>query len=106
MNANTAQILAEAKQVKAEIDRLTATLADLNDELSREGKGKHTVEGVGSFTVSENNTYSQDVMRSLLTGGQFNLVSERRLVPAKVKALYPEKYAAAKERKGWKVTLG
>jgi hypothetical protein len=104
---NISTIHAEANALKLEIARLqaelstrTAILAGLVGNVS----GRHSTDA-GSFTVSENNEYSEEVMRANLKPGQVVRCEKRILDKAVVKRLYPDVYAAAKNNKGVKVTL-
>lgn len=87
--------------LKSDRDALTAELLSMGWE-----SGKVTT-AAGSFTVSAVNTYPQSAMLAGLTVGQANLCwKPKALDPAKVKALYPVVYAAAKQSNGQKVTFG
>lgn len=102
------KVLAEARAIKAEIARLEAELATRTAMLAAEAgqnPGKHDLPS-GSFTVRENNTYSEDAMRDALLPGQVKRCSVTRLDKATVKRLYPEVYAAAKQPRGVSVTIG
>ena len=101
------QVLAEAQAIKKEIEHLNAELAKRTAILSSEAgtPGRVSTE-VGTFTVSENNTYSEDDMLSLLKPGQAQRCMVRRLDKPTVKRLYPAVYLAAKHRNGYKVTIG
>lgn len=92
---NTAH--AEALSLKAQIDALTEEYRAQAAILVTAGSGKHMTDH-GSFTVSENNTYDEEVIMANLTKGQFMKVSERKLVKPLVKILYPKVYEAAKKR--------
>ena len=62
----------------------------------------------GSVTLSENNTYSDSIIESMLSVGQMQRVTKRVIDKAKVKANYPAVYAAAKvtsDTKPFKVTV-
>jgi len=95
------EIKAQIAVLEAEYQRLAATLAAAPSEV-----GKVEVEGIGSFVVSENNTYDETVMRETLSPGQVRRCSVSRLDKATVKRLYPDVYAAAKRTLGRKVTIG
>lgn len=103
-----ASVVAEANALKLEIARLNGELAERNAYLAKavgEVTGRHLTEA-GSFTVSENNTYSEDAMRANMLPGQVKRCSVSKLDKAAVKRLYPEVYSAAKQPHGVKVTLG
>lgn len=105
---NASHHVAAVKSLDIEIARLEAqrkTHTDALIEIASGTTGKVTVD-TGSYTISENNTYSKAKMMDLLKPGQFQRVSSRVLVPAMVKSAYPEVYNAAKERKGYKVSVG
>lgn len=86
--------------LNAEKDGIVAALLALGWE-----SGKVTT-SAGPFTVSEVNRYDQNAMLAALKPGQANLCFKpKTLDPAKVKALYPETYAAAKANNGQKVTF-
>lgn len=106
-NINAASVHAEALALKAEIARLegelktrTAILAGIAGHTP----GRHSTE-TGSFTIRENNTYSEDDMRDALLPGQVRRCSVMRLDKAAVKRLYPAVYAAAQRKNGVSVTL-
>lgn len=108
INANTvtADEYREAVALKAQIEADTARLAVLTASLAdATGVGTHTINGGGSFNVSENNTYDQDVMRKALKPGQIKRCEVRKMDNALVKTLYPHVHAAAKVTRGLKVTL-
>lgn len=92
---NTAH--AEALRLKAQIDALNEEYRTHTAILVTAGSGKHITDH-GSFTVSENNTYSDEEIMANLTKSQFMKVSERKLSKPLVKILYPKVYEAAKHR--------
>lgn len=103
--------VAEAKAVKAsmallqvQLDRLNAQIVTLNGGVDI--LGKVTLTNGDAFTISEVNTYNKDAMTAALKPGQVRLCQKTELDSAKVKALFPEVYKAAKVNKGVKVTLG
>lgn len=103
-----AALVAEANALKAEIARLEAELAKRTAMLAASTgntPGKVTTE-CGSFTVRENNTYDEAVMREALGPGQQRRCQKTVLDKAKVKVLYPEVYAKAKVSRGHSVSLG
>lgn len=104
-NTITAATLSEAQHIKSQIDALQARLDVLNEGLAAAGSGKHTVEGVGSFTVSENNVYPKDAISALLRKGQFMRVSKRVIDPALVRQHYPAVYESVKDTRGMRVAL-
>lgn len=95
------KLKAQIATLQAELSEQTAALADLVDNQT----GQHIVPGVGSFTVSENNTYPTDVIKAQLSPGQVKRVSVLKVDNAVVKRLYPEAYAAAKQTNGVKVSV-
>jgi hypothetical protein len=101
-------VLTDAQNLKAEIARMTANYNNLTATLANlvgNESGTHTVENVGDFVVSENNVYDAAIMLAALKPGQIQRVTERKLVPARVKSIYPAVYAAAKDSRGVKVAL-
>ena len=106
--SKTDTLLAEARAIKAEIARLERELKVRTEALAsavRNVPGKHDTDE-GSFTVRENNTYSEDAMREALLPGQVKRCSVLRLDKAAVKRLYPNVYEAAKRPNGVSVTIG
>jgi hypothetical protein len=104
-----ALVHAEIKALDAAMESLAterkakvARLVTLNGGESNTGK---VTLPDGSFTVSENNTYPDEAIRAALTEGQAKRCEKRVLDKAKVKALYPNVYAAAKVQNGVKVTV-
>jgi hypothetical protein len=99
--------VAEAKALKVAIAKLEAEYVVKTDALRKmngDNIGKvDTAEG--SVTFSENNTYPEADIRSRLTAGQAARCEVKKIDNARVKALYPDVYAAAKNNKGVKVTL-
>lgn len=91
----------------AEIERLKAVRAAAIEGLydSFGSTGKHVVPGVGEITFSDNNVYDAKTMKDALKPGQFMRVSERKLVPARVKELYPSVYADAKSYRGYRAAV-
>lgn len=87
-----------------QMEALADELAGYKAVLEQAGSGKHRTDH-GIFQVSENNTYDTEAIESQLTKGQWMRCSERKLSKAMVKMLYPEIYASAKERRGYKVSL-
>ena len=105
---NASHHVAAVKSLDIEISRLEAQRKVHTDaliEAANKQTGKFTVD-TGSYTISENNTYSKAAMMNLLKPGQFQRVSNRVIVPAMVKSAYPDIYEASKERKGYKVSVG
>src|SRR5690606_11421240 len=95
------KVLAEVKAIDAEIARLQAERATRVTILAKEANekpGKVTLEN-GSFTVRENNTYDEKVMRDNLLPGQVRRCTVPKLDKATVKRLYPNVYAMAKMNK-------
>lgn len=106
--SKTETLLAEANAIKAEIARLEGELKVRTDALASSvnfATGKVQT-AVGSFTVRENNTYDEKVMRDVLKPGQVRLCEKKVLDKAKVKALYPQVYAKAQRKNGVSVTIG
>jgi len=106
--SKTDTLLAEARAIKAEIARLEKELKVRTEALAsavRNVPGKHETDE-GSFTVRENNTYSEDAMRAALLPGQVRRCTVPKLDKAAVKRLYPSVYAAAKRQNGVSVTIG
>lgn len=102
------KVLAEVKAIDAEIARLQADRAARVAILAKEAKeqpGKVTLDA-GSFTVRENNTYDEKVMRENLLPGQVKRCTVPKLDKATVKRLYPSVYAMAKKNNGVSVTIG
>lgn len=102
-----ATIVRELRKVSIRAGALEQQKRDLVTRLLALGweSGKHETTA-GPFTVSAVNEYPQSALRAGLTGGQARLCQKPvTLDPAKVKALYPAVYAAAKVEKGQKVTL-
>lgn len=105
--SKTQTLLAEANAIKAEIARLEGELKVRTVALAASvgnTPGKVETE-TGSFTVRENNTYDEKVMRENLLPGQIRRCTVPKLDKATVKRLYPEVYAKAKVSKGVSVTL-
>ena len=71
---------------------------------STEGTGAITIDGT-KVTFSENNVYSEDIMREGLLPGQVRRCSVLKLDKATVKRLYPSVYETAKENRGRKVSV-
>lgn len=106
--SKTDTMLAEARAIKAEIARLEGELKVRTDALASavgNTPGKHTTDE-GSFTVRENNTYSEDDMRANLLPGQVRRCTVPKLDKATVKRLYPAVYSAAQRKNGVSVTIG
>lgn len=104
---NASHHVAAAKTLTAEINRLEAQRRVHTDaliELAKGQTGKVTVD-TGTYTVSENNNYSEAAMRALLLPGQQRRVSKTVIDKTAVKRLYSTVYEASKERKGFKVTV-
>lgn len=111
---NSAQNLFEATLV-AEVKAIDATIASLQEKrkhriaallgCANETTGKR-VTAEGSYTISENNTYSESAMVAALRPGQMRLVQKKVIDRSKVKALYPKVYEESKKRNGFKVTIG
>lgn len=105
-----ASIHAEIKAIDAAVATLaaerTAKVAALVKANGGEANTGKVVLGNGSFTVSENNSYPAEKILGSLTPGQAKRCEKRTLDNAKVKALYPEVYAAAKVQNGVKVSIG
>lgn len=102
------KVLAEVKALDSEIARLQAERATRVALLAAEAgqkPGKVTLDA-GSFTVRENNSYSEDDMKAALSPGQIRRCSVSRLDKQAVKRLYPHVYNAAKKQNGVSVTIG
>lgn len=101
-------LLRLAQEAKARIAADQANLAEytrlLADAVHNE-TGTHTVQGVGDFVVSENNTYDKGVMEASLLPGQVKRCLSSSLDGQVVKRLYPDAYKAAKQSNGYKVTV-
>lgn len=69
------------------------------------GTGKHVIPEVGEVTFSDNNVYDDKAIMDALKPGQQRLVTKRVLDRAKVRALYPAKYEAAKSYRGYKASV-
>lgn len=95
---------ATALSLKEQIEALKLQYHAATDVLAQAGSGKHYTEH-GSFLVSENNVYDDEVITEALTKGQFMKCSQRKIVKALVKVHFPAVYEAAKERRGWKVSV-
>lgn len=67
--------------------------------------GKHIVPGVGSVTFSDNNVYDDKTIMAALRPGQQRLVTKRVLDRAKVRAMYPAVYEAARSYRGFKASV-
>jgi hypothetical protein len=104
-NAVLAGLVAEYASIDRQVKSLLARQAEIKTALAAEGIGKHVVPGAGTFTVSENNTYSDDYIAATLTPGQMRRVVKSVIDRAKVKSLYPAVYDAAKERRGFRVSV-
>lgn len=59
----------------------------------------------GSYNIAENNSYDQDAMRAALKPGQVARCEVRKMDSNLVKTLYPAIHAAAKNTRGYKVTM-
>lgn len=106
--SKTDTLLAEARAIKAEIARLEGELKVRTEALAaavRNAPGKHVTDE-GSFTVRENNTYDEAVMRENLLPGQVRRCTVPKLDKAAVKRLYPAVYAKAQRKNGVSVTIG
>lgn len=104
----TEQVLKSALAVKAEMDYKKQELDFLTGKLAERvdfATGQHVVSGVGSFTVSENNTYPEEAIKAQLSPGQVKRVSVLKVSNSVVAKLYPAVYEAAKKRNGYKVAL-
>lgn len=102
--------VAEAKAVKAAIEQLQSELARLTEQIvvlngGPDVRGKVALPNGDAFTVSEVNTYPDEAIRAMLSPGQQKRVEKRVIDKAKVRACYPEVYAAVKVQNGVKVTL-
>ena len=95
---------AKALGIKAQIETLQLELHAQTDVLALAGSGKHTTDS-GTFQVSENNTYDDAEIEANLSKGQFMKCSQRKLIKALVKVHYPAVYEAAKQRRGFKVSV-
>jgi hypothetical protein len=95
---------AKALKLADEIESLQLELHAQKDILALAGSGKHKTNS-GTFQVSENNVYDEEVIMNSLSKGQFMRCSERKLRKGLVKVLYPNVYEAAKERRGYKISL-
>lgn len=108
-NDQLADAYVSARLAQARMERAKAELDQHKAILATAGSGKHTVQVPAgqtvTFTVSENNTYSDERMVTALKPGQFQRASTRKLDRQKVKALYPRIYAASKTFVGFKVSL-
>ena len=106
-NLNDEMLLAYANDAKKRKEGCERVLSEATAELARRFPvvGTHTLDSGSSFTVSENNTYDEDVIRSLLSPGQIRRVSKTVLDKSVVKRLYADVHAAAKVARGFKVTL-
>lgn len=103
-----AQVLSAAIRIKAEMDYKKAELDTVTADLARRvgnESGTYRVEGVGSYTISENNTYPEEAIVAALTPGQVKRCEVRKVSNALVKANYPAVYAAAKKANGFKVAV-
>ena len=67
--------------------------------------GKHNVPGIGTFTISDNNTYDGDAFMAGLRPGQQRLVTSRMLDRNKAKSVYPKAWEAVKVNRGRKVSI-
>lgn len=102
------KVLAEVKALDVEIARLQAERATRVAILAAEAghqPGKVSLDA-GHFTVRENNTYDEAVMRENLLPGQVRRCTVPKLDKATVKRLYPAVYAAAQRKNGVSVTIG
>lgn len=94
----------KALKLRARIEALEEQLETEKAVLTEAGTGKHDTP-YGSFTVMENNVYDEDTITANLTKSQWKLCSVVKLSKAKVKVLFPNVYFAAKESRGFKVSL-
>lgn len=102
------KVLAEVKALDVEIARLQAERATRVAILAAEANhkpGKVDLDA-GSFTVRENNTYDEKVMRENLLPGQVKRCTVPKLDKATVKRLYPNVYAMAQRKNGVSVSIG
>lgn len=102
------KVLAEVKALDVEIARLQSERANRVAILAAEADntpGKVNLDA-GSFTVRENNTYDENVMRENLLPGQVKRCTVPKLDKATVKRLYPAVYAMAQKKNGVSVTIG
>lgn len=102
------KVLAEVKALDSEIARLQSERANRVAILAAEAghnPGKVSLDN-GSFTVRENNTYDENVMRENMLPGQVKRCTVPKLDKATVKRLYPNIYAMAKKANGVSVTIG
>lgn len=105
----TEQILGLAQKAKRDIDFMQMELNLFTAALAQRAMntpGKHIVGTVGSYTVSENNTYDEMTIRAQLSPGQVKRCTVPKLDKAVVKRLYPAVYDAAKKNNGVKVSIG
>jgi hypothetical protein len=103
-----AQVLTVVLANKRRIEALDSETRVLTAELARrkgEVSGTYTVDGVGTFTISENNTYPEEAIVAALTPGQVKRCEVRKVSNALVKANYPAVYAAARKANGFKVAV-
>lgn len=100
------QRIVRAKERIAEAERTITNETERLYELLGGAKGKHVLPGgVGEITFSDNNVYSDADMLSALRPGQQRLVTKRVLDRAKVKAMYPAVYEAARSYRGYKSSV-
>lgn len=106
MNVNV--VIANIKTIDAQMEDLKVMRRFYTDALIKESKGQtgKVVVPTGSYTISENNTYSEPLMLAALKPGQIRRVSKSVLDKPAVKRLYPEVYSLAKIPNGFKVTVG
>lgn len=74
------------------------------DVLASVGSGKHETEH-GFFTVSENNKYPQNLIKDALSPEEIALCEVKRWSNERARVLFPEAFAAAKQREGFKVSI-
>jgi len=74
------------------------------ETLATLGSGKHETEH-GFFTVTANNQYPAEKIQAQLTPKQIAMCMEKRWSQERAKVLFPEAYHAAKDQRGYKVSI-
>lgn len=95
---------AKALYWKSRMDAAERYMKKHKETLATLGSGKHETE-YGFFTVSENNVYPKEAICEGLTALQINACMEPRFSNERARVLFPKAYAAAQQKRGWKVAL-
>lgn len=95
---------AKALYWKSRMEKAEKAMRVHLETLATLGSGKHETEH-GIFQVSENNAYPKEAIMSQLTEAQRALCYEPKWSNERARILYPLEYAAAQDRRGYKVSI-